>query len=195
MESQDQAIDKLLDLLYGWVPYTPAFKMEITQLMKFQSANAKQLLYPYGSHVTSAWFSYDCWAAQYERVSDGLEEVVKLHRPGDIFTDLNSFFRGNQATSKTIILEGSSLLQLTRSAYQQLKQYPETAELLQHYMLLQTDHEAWRLHLMSLSDRDKIKQFASKYPIHKLPASIAASYLRISPSRFSSLRGNYNKSS
>lgn len=195
MQSSDQAIDKLLEILYGWSPYAPAFKIEITQLMKSQKVKAKQLLYPYGSHVTSAWFSYNCWAAQLEKAKNGLEEVTKIHRPGDIFTDLNSFFRGNEATSKILILEGDSLLQMTKNCFQKLKQHPETTELLQHYMLLQTDHDAWRLHLMALTDQEKIKQFAEKYPINKLPASIAASYLRVSPSRFSSLRGNFNKTS
>lgn len=194
METLNPNLQSLLALLHSWHPLSQGFRTELSKAIQPYSVQPKQTLYHYGIHLHAAWYSIDCWIAKHRIPENGNEEVSQFFQPGEILTDLTSFLKGQTTQTRATILEGSTLLHLSRPQFDRLKAHPETQALLQEYMLGQKHKEHWRMDLLGLNDQQKIHQFAQRYPINRLPASTIASFLRIPPSRFSILRGSYNRS-
>lgn len=193
MEPNTPHIQSLLQLLHSWYPLSKSFRTHIEGAMQQQAVKPKQQLFHYGAHVFSAWYSVDCWISQHHMLDSGLEEIIHFFRPGEIFTDLPSFLRGETTRSRAGIIEGSTLLSISRQQFSQLKPYPETAELLLEYMLQQEQKDLWRISMLALHEKEKVAMFAKSYPINHLPGNLCASFLRMSASHFSLAKNSYNR--
>lgn len=92
-----------------------------------------------------------------------------------------------------MVIEGEDLLYIKKEDFNILKPYPETFDLVQYVMLLEQEIEAWRVWIMTLKDEQKIEQFSSRYPMNRLPNHICASFLQMTPSRYSAEKAQFNR--
>ena len=193
MEEKASYINELLILLSTNVPLTPKFERALTKSLEFQAVKAKKEVPNFSKDNRYAWYSVDCWIAEYRNLQNGKQEVYAIYGPKHIFTDINSFLKNTTSNHKFIVISGTSLLSIARTNFHQLRKFPETPLLLEHYMLKQWELDLWRSELMTYSDREKVNHYAQKYPINLLPNNISASFLRMTPSRFSAARATYNR--
>lgn len=182
----------LLTLLSSWTSLSPQFRRELNKSLALQHVNAKQELIAIGKHLQQAWYSVDCWVAEFRITEDGREEVSAIHSPNTIFTDINSFLTGDTSHQSFTVINGTQLISIKKQQFNQLRIYPETPLLLERYFLAQHQTDQWRLDLMYLSDRQKFNRFAAKYPVNQLPGKLCASFLRMTPSRYSAAKKFHN---
>jgi len=194
MELQNRDIDELLTLLGSWTLLSSKFKKALHLHMEPQKATPKRELDILSRDTGYAWFSIDCWVAEYQVLFSGKEEVYAIYGPKQIFTDINSFLKASASNHRFLVISGSRLLAIERHNFSHLRSFRETGVLLEHYLLQQREKDNWRLELMSYPDHGKVEFFATKYPINGLPNKISASFLRMTPSRFSAERSKYNRS-
>lgn len=192
MEFRTQNINELIELLGSWLSLSTQFKAALHSCMELQKVKAKKELTILSKDIHYAWFSIDCWIAEYRTLTTGKEEVYAIYGPKQIFTDINSFLTESESNHKFMIISGTRLLSIERSNFLFLRSFPETPLLLEHYMLQQWELDKWHSELMTYSDHEKAIHFAQKYPINLLPNIISASFLRMTPSRFSAERTKYN---
>lgn len=193
MEPQQTHIQSLTHLLGIWTPLSSDFKEDLEHYLQFQQVKAKQQLISVGIHLHSAWYSIDCWASAIRILPNGREEVTAIYAPNEIFTDIGSFLQGHPCQYQLDIINGSALLKIDRTHFNQLRSHHETATLLEHFLVLQQEKNEWRTDLLALPDQQKFDRFAKKYPIHQLPGKLCASYLRMTPSRYSTAKTQYNR--
>lgn len=193
MKANEPHIKALLKLLQSWIPLSNTFKKAIHQCMQLQKVTPKKELHQLDTQQHYAWYSIDCWIAEYQTLPIGKEEVYAIYPPKQVFTEISSFLQQTTTKHKFIIISGRKLLCIDRSHFLQLRNFPETPLLLEHYLLQHNERDNWRLELMTYSDYEKVKHFAERYPINQLPAKISASYLRMTPSRFSGARLRLNR--
>lgn len=194
MNRYNNQINLLLALLNTWFPISQSFKQELTKKMQLQPVKAKQLLNFSGKHINHAWFNVDCWIIEQRITETGKEEISAIYGPNTIVTDITSFLKGETSHRQLIVINGSTLLKIDRKHFNLLRSYPETPLLLEHYLLLKQASEQWRLDLMLLPDNQKFNLFAAHYPINQLPGKLCASFLRMTPSRYSAAKKLYNRS-
>ncbi|WP_144371958.1 hypothetical protein [Pedobacter xixiisoli] len=161
--------------------------------MDLQIVRAKKELIILSKDIHYAWYSVDCWIAEYRTLTTGKEEVYAIYGPKQIFTDIDSFLKETASNHKFMIISGSRLLSIERNNFHILRKFRETALLLEHYMLKQWELDKWHSELMTYSDYQKVNHYAQKYPINDLPAKVSSSFLRMTPSRFSGARLQFNK--
>ncbi|MFN0256768.1 hypothetical protein E6A44_014355 [Pedobacter ureilyticus] len=162
--------------------------------MQLQLVSARQQLNTSGRHLLHAWYSVDCWVTEQRLTEAGKSEVSAIYGPNTIFTDINSFLKGETSHKQLIVIHGSTLLKIDRQQFNLLRAYPETPLLLEHYLLLKQASDQWRLDLLALPDYQKFNRFASSYPVGQLPGILCASFLRMTPSRYSAAKKLYNRS-
>lgn len=193
VQPQPRHLQSLVDLLNSWQPLSQGFRITIKSAMQALQVHPKQQLFSPGSHLQYAWYSIDCWIAAHRIMEEGKEEVSAFHRPNSIFTDIGSFLKGETSHQKLVVINGTNLLKIDRQHFNLLRLHPETPLLLEHYLLDQQYHDQWRLDLMSLSDKKKFNSFAVVYPVNELPGKLCASFLRMTPSRYSAAKKLYNR--
>lgn len=193
MDLTQHHIDRLLAKLSVWVPLSARFRAELLQNLKFQQVREKQYLSSIGGHVNAAYYSADCWVSESRILKSGKQEVISLFRPGDLFTDLDSFLGGHTSQHLLRVISGTVLLSIDKKTFNRLRYHRETSILLEHCLLQQRQDDLWRLELLGLSDKEKTETYANRFPINFLPAHLSASYLRMTPSHFSKERANYNR--
>jgi len=185
---------RLLDLLDSWVPLSISFRIKLKELLHIQKESSKAILLSPPDHATKAWFCVNIYVAGYTYNESGDLNVVRIYKPNDVFTDLPSFFQDKPAKLKLIVIQGEELLYFKKEDFYILKSFPETFDLVQHVMIMEQDLEAWRVWIMTLKDGQKIQQFSQHYPINLLPNHICASFLQMTPSRYSAEKALYNRS-
>ena len=188
-------IETLLSILHHWHPISSSFRTLLSRHLRHQYVRPKQELSQEGAHVNQIWYSIDCWTIAYHTLDNGEEEVISIYPPQSIFTEPHSFLQHQASKQRLMILEGNALLYISRDAFRQLHELPETQHLLIHSLLLDYQETQWRFNLMAMNERDKIKAFASRYPINRLPGNIAASFLRMTQAHYSTEKANYNRNS
>ncbi|MES2418327.1 MAG: hypothetical protein V4541_09070 [Bacteroidota bacterium] len=186
--------ERLLELLYNWVPLTPSFRISLKALLHLQHENPKTILLNPPKHASRAWFSLDCFVVAYTYDESGNLNVVRIYMPNDIFTDLSSFFQDRPAKLKLTIIQGNELLYIKKEDFNTLKIFPETFDLVQHIMLVEQDLEAWRVWIMTLKDEQKVHEFSLRYPMNLLPNHLCASFLQMTQSRYSAEKAFCNRS-
>lgn len=184
----DKAVESLLDRLYHWAPLSASFRMLLKEKIGVQQQVAKSILLDQGAHAKRIWYSVDCIVIGYDYGRGSSEYVNRIYLPGDIFTDLGSFFHLTATKSKLLVLQGSELLYIGRENFSELRIYPEGFDLMQQLMLREHDLQVWRGWLMALRDEQKVKEFGVIFPIYQIPNHIAASFLQMTPSRFSAIK-------
>ena len=178
-------INRLLDLLYSWVPLSASFRLAIKPMLQLQHVQARTILLDPPSHALKVWFSVDCFVAAYAYDEGGQEHVERIYMPNNLFTDLFSFFQSKPSRLKLVVIEGEEMLFIKWEDFKLLKTFAETADIVQYGMLKEHELESWRAWVMTLTDSQKVYQFSLHYPIHLLPNHICASFLQMTASRFS----------
>ena len=176
--------NKLLDMLYSWVPLSTSFRIALRDLLYLQLENPKAVLLNPPDHAIKAWFSANCYVAAYAYSESGDLNVVRIYMPNDIFTDLFSFFQDKPAKLKLMVIQGEELLYIRKEDFSALKLFPETFDLVQYVMLMEQDLEAWRVWIMTLKAEQKVQQFSLHYPMYLLPNHICASFLQMTPAKY-----------
>lgn len=186
----DKSVESLLDMLYQWSPFSASFRMLLKKMVSLQTASPKSVLLDQGAHAKRIWYSLDCIVIGYDYSRGSGEFVSRIYLPGDIFTDLNGFFQSSASNSKLVVLQGSDLLYIGRESFSELRLYPEGFDLMQHLMLKEHGLQVWIGWLMTLRDEHKVKEFGLRYPIYQIPNHVSASFLQMTPSRFSAIKAN-----
>ncbi|RZM23421.1 MAG: hypothetical protein EOO88_26210 [Pedobacter sp.] len=187
----DKAVDRLLEMLYRWAPLSASFRIALKDRLYLQKVKPKSVLLELGGHAKRIWYSLDCTVIGYDYTRGSGEYVNRIYLPGDIFTDLNSFFQLKATTSKLVVVQGMELLCIGREEFSALKSFDEGFDLMQQIMLTEHDLQVWRGWIMTLRDEQKVREFNSRYPMYHLPNHICASFLQMTPSRFSAIKGNF----
>jgi|GEM_PF-4899530 len=193
MEFRTQNINELIDLLNSWLPLSNGLKQALHGCMELQKVRARKELTILSKDIHYAWFSIDCWIAEYRTLTSGKVEVYAIHGPKQIFTDINSFLEETDSNHKFMIISGTRLLSIERANFNNLRSFEETPLLLEHYLLEQRKLDSWHSEVMTYSDHEKVRHYAAKYPINLLPNIVGASFLRMTASRFSAERTRYNR--
>ncbi|PYF74568.1 hypothetical protein B0O44_10313 [Pedobacter nutrimenti] len=186
-------INRLLDVLYNWVPFSVSFRVALKELLFIQQENPKAVFLDPPDYAIRAWFSANCFIAGYAYNESGNLNVVRIYMPNDIFTDLTSFFQNKPTKLKLVVIKGEDLLYIKKEDFNSLKPFPETFDLVQFVMLMEQEIEAWRVWIMTLKDEQKVQHFAQRYPINLLPNHIGASFLQMTPSRYCAEKAVYNR--
>jgi len=186
-------INRLLDVLYEWVPFSVSFRIALKELLFIQPENSKAVILDPPGYAIRAWFSVNCFIAGYSYNESGNLNVVRIYMPDNIFTDLASFFQNKPAKLKFIVIQGEELLYIKKEDFSSIKMFPETVDLVQYVMLKEQELEAWRVWIMTLKDGQKIEQFALHYPMNILPNHICASFLQMTSSRYCAEKSLYNR--
>jgi hypothetical protein len=186
-------VNRLLDILYSWVPLSASFRIALKGLIYSQRVQAKTILLEPPAHALKGWFSVDCFIAAYAYDGGGQEHVERIYLPNDLFTDLFSFFQNKPSRLKLIVIEGEEMLFIKLEDFRLLKTFTEMVEIVQYAMLKEHELESWRAWVMTLNDRQKVYQFSLHYPVHLLPNHICASFLQMTPSRFSAEKGRLTR--
>lgn len=181
----------LINLLGSWTELSSSFRRELEDYLQIQYVKPKQQMVRLGRRLDFAWYSIDCWAASTHVLPNGNEEITAIYAPREIFTEIGSFLLGYPCQHQLNIINGNTLLKIDRQHFDQLRSHGETFLLLEYYFVLQQEKYQWRMDLLSLADQQKFEQFAKQYPIHLLPGKICASYLRMTPSRYSAAKNSY----
>ena len=195
MEPQQTHLQSLTNLLATWAPLSSNFRQNLNHYLQLQHVKQKQELAAIGTHLNMAWYSIDCWATASHPLPNGRDEITSIYAPNEIFTDIGSFLMGHSTQHQLTIVQGHTLLKIDRTHFNQLRSHQETAALLEHYLLLQQDKHQWRMDLLVLPDQQKFNLFAKHYPIHELPGKTCASYLRMTPSRYSAAKNRHAQDS
>ncbi|WP_124580202.1 Crp/Fnr family transcriptional regulator [Pedobacter sp. KBW06] len=186
-------IDTLLEYLNLMVPISPSFRREIRSMLTQHSFIGKHLLVNPGTYVNRAWFNVDGFVIASLVEENGTERVIRIYQPWQIFTDMFSFLKSRPSTLKFSVITKCTLLVIQRSDYETLKIYPETQDLFSNIMWEEQKIEIFRTRLMTLTDQSKVIEFASVYPINKLPNKVCASFLKMTESRFSIAKAKFNR--
>ncbi|RQO79073.1 hypothetical protein DBR40_04965 [Pedobacter sp. KBW01] len=186
-------INRLLDVLYKWVPFSVSFRVALKELLFIQQENPKAVFLDPPDYAIRAWFSINCFIAGYSYNESGNLNVVRIYMPDNIFTDLASFFQNKPAKLKFVVIQGEELLYIKKEDFSSIKMFPETVDLVQYVMLNEQELETWRVWIMTLKDGQKIEQFALHYPMNMLPNHICASFLQMTPSRYCAEKSLYNR--
>lgn len=193
MNPSAQQLEELLSILSANVRLSPKFERALVRAVDIQRIRTKSVISNEEKDLHYAWYSIDAWVAEYRNLQSGKSEVYAIYGPEQIFTDINSFLKQTISTHKFIAISGTNLLRIERNNFNQLRKFPETSLLLEHFMLQQWELDVWRSELMTYSDREKVYHYAQKYPINLLPNVISASFLRMTPSRFSAAKAAFNR--
>lgn len=194
MAAPNPPLDALFDRLQKLSPLSLTLLTALTRQIVIQQVKAKQELCSMGIHCSSIWYSVDSWVVDLSQLSIGKEEVSALYGPGDIFTDLKSILQIEPSHKRAVVITGTTLLRICRADLIPLQPELSSTNLLAKYMLELRERDHWRMELLSLSDQAKVDAFAKRYPLNHLPGYICASYLRMTPSRFSKAKTLYNRS-
>lgn len=193
MNPSAQQLKELLSMLSANVRLSPKFERALVRAVDIQCIRTKKAISSDEKDLHYAWYSIDAWVAEYRNLQSGKSEVYAIYGPEQIFTDINSFLKQTISTHKFIAISGTNLLRIERNNFNQLRKFSETSLLLEHFMLQQWELDVWRSELMTYSDREKVRHYAQKYPINLLPNVISASFLRMTPSRFSAAKAAFNR--
>jgi hypothetical protein len=178
-------VNRLLDVLYSWVPLSASFRIALKGIIYSQRVQVRTILLEPPAHSLKVWFNVDCFIAAYAYDEGGQEHVERIYMPNHLFTDLFSFFQNKPSRLKFIVIEGEEMLFIKSEDFKLLKTFAETTDIVQYAMLKEHELETWRTWIMTLNDCEKVHQFSLHYPIHLLPNHICASFLQMTPSRFS----------
>jgi hypothetical protein len=176
--------NRMLDVLYKWVPLSASFRIALRDLMNLQQESPKAILLNPPDHAVKAWFSVNCYVAAYTFDADGGQHVVRIYMPDDAFTDLFSFFQDKPSRLRLVVIQGEELLYLKKEDFNSLRLFPETFDLVQYVMLMEQELEAWRVWIMTLKAEQKVQQFSLRYPMYLLPNHICASFLQMTAAKY-----------
>lgn len=192
-ESHSVYANRLLDVLYSWVPLTVSFRTALKALLRSQRVGTRAILLNPPDHALKGWFSVNCFIVAYAYDEGGNQHVERIYMPDDVFTDLFSFFQNKPARLKFVVIQGEEMLFIKKEDFKLLRAYAETVDLVQHVMLKEHALESWRAWIMTLKDDHKVHQFSLHYPINLLPNHVCASFLQMTPSRFSAEKARFNR--
>lgn len=189
----EKCIDQLLMSLSAITPLSPAYKQAIKQSNNVQPFDVNlPLLNPF-SITNLSWYNVDTYVIVSEIGENGAEKVVRIVLPGQIFTDLQSFFKSEPSNLKFIPIKEGNILVMEKADYKELEIFDETREIVHSIMLSEQLRESWRAKIMALNDEDKVKEFVLIYPIDELPAFYCASFLNMTELRYSEELGRTTK--
>ncbi|MBB6130809.1 cyclic nucleotide-binding domain-containing protein [Mucilaginibacter lappiensis] len=188
----EKLINKMMEMLYGMIPLSVGFRMDFKPMVLAQLCTAKEVIFLRTHYVRHVWYSVDVWLIASLIDEQGNDRVVRIYKPGQIFTDAISFFKAIPSRLEFRAFTKGVLLSIRRSAVMELKKHPETHELVTSTLLLEQETEAWRVRVMAMHDKDKVEAFAAEYPINKVPNKYAASFLNMVPANYSREKAAYN---
>jgi len=192
-EQLNNFIDELLGALDRMVPVHGAFRRDLRPMIHEQKFSIRQPLLIPPAYALLAWYTVDVVVIATEMAEDGQDKVVRIVLPGQIFTDLYSFFKDKPSRIKFTPITEGNLLVIRRGDYKKLEVYQETNELVRHIMLMEKEAEAQRSRLMSQKPKEKFALFAKEFPLAELPNKYCASYLNLDEADYSRLKADYLK--
>jgi len=192
-EQLNQFITELIDALDSMVPVHGPFRRDLAPMIREQKYTIRQPLLIPPAYAQLAWYTVDVVVIATEMDDDGQENVVRIILPGQIFTDLFSFFKHKPSRTKFTPITEGNLLVIRKPDYKMLEIYQETQELVRHIMLMEKEAEAARSHLMSQRPKEKFALFTRNYPFADLPNKYCASYLKLDEADYSRLKADYLK--
>jgi AraC-like DNA-binding protein len=184
-------IIKLLEILHRMVPISYAFRKLLTPLLRKKNLNDYRILLRPNAKAKKAWFLIRGFviAKGYDLNNNMI--VFSIYFPGQIVTDLDSFFEGILIKYKYIAIRKAKVLELTKKKYEKLKEQEETNKLAQHIMLLEKEQQSAKTELLILPEAERIKIFLSSFPVHDLPDKYSAAFLRLPLSLFKAEKMKY----
>jgi len=186
-------ISQLLEALHSMFPLSTGFAITLPPLMHPQHGSHKQELLIPPARAVFAWFILDGIVIALEEDQNGTEQVIRIYLPGSIFTDLRSFLNDKRSTIRLVVIGDAELMYISRKDYKtHMEPFAETHKLVEHILFLEQEIESVRTRLMSLSERERIKEFARIYPMNKLPNISAASFLQMSEANYCREKARYN---
>ncbi|MES2455799.1 MAG: helix-turn-helix domain-containing protein [Bacteroidota bacterium] len=166
------------------IPTSEGFNRDLLPMLKERTVQVGKILIRRGRKAKRAWQLLTGIIVALKEDEKGNITVMKIICPGQIFTDLDSFFEGTPVRYSYVAVTKVSLLQIEQSSFIKLKKYAETAQLVQHIMLMEKQTEEIKTELFALHPDQRVTAFAGFYPIYQIPNFYAASFLRMEESDY-----------
>lgn len=172
------AIEQLIAGLSTITPLSEEFKAELRPILRPKVKQNHKAFLRINRKAKLAWQLLSGIVVAVREIN-GRECAVKIYQPGQIFTDLHSFFENQPIRNKIISASKVEILELRKADFEKLSPYPETHKLVQHIMLQEQTIESRRAEMLNLHHASRIKEFAKDYPIIQIPNHYAASFLNM----------------
>ncbi|WP_256007505.1 helix-turn-helix domain-containing protein [Pedobacter deserti] len=181
-------IERTLNDLDKKFPVTPEFRAKLGPLLKLQTGKADHVFLSAGDEARDAWKLLEGIVAVFKPDRKGRLVVVKLYLPGDIFTDLLSFFEKKPISGTYRSLTRFRARRLELDDFEGLKDFPETMRLAELIMMEEGTQESARAELLALKGPERAEAFLDMYPDINIPDAYAASFLRITEAQYRAWR-------
>jgi AraC-like DNA-binding protein len=173
-------IDKLLLMLNSMYPISDDFKLDIRPMLPGRYKKHNHRFLKAGSVAKTAWQLLSGYVIVVGKDANGKKAVKGIVCPGEIFTDLNSFFyKDIKITYDYFAIGKVKVLELQKSDFVKLYQYPETNQLVNKVMLHWGATEAIKVDMIALPYPQRIINFYAHYQVPGLADRYIACFLRI----------------
>lgn len=177
-------IECLLDALDAMFPISPVFRAHLRKLMRPRKAKNGKILLQGGKIAKKAWQLLDGHLVGFKKDKNGNENICFIYYPGEIITDMPSFFEGHLVQFSIRCVGEVSLLELKKKDFEELNVYKETEKLVQHLMMRREQIAIDRGDLLRLPVPLRVEKFVTSNPVLNLPAEYAASFLSIGENEY-----------
>ncbi|MET3112962.1 CRP-like cAMP-binding protein [Pedobacter sp. CG_S7] len=181
-----------LDQLHRSSPISMAYRHKISSLLQQSAVLERTNLLVPGQRAQKMYYLINGYAKACTYHADGRENIFRLYQAGQIITDTQSFFNEKPSTRGISTLGPCNFLVLTKSAYQELSPYPETAKLTARFLIKEQCLASYRADFLLLSQADKVAYFFKYYDAHYFYNKESASFLQMTASNYCRQKALYN---
>lgn len=187
-------IDTLLEQLNSLFTLSEDFKEDLRPMLTEADYKKSKILLGLKGTAKKAWQLLQGYISCSMVNEQGNETVVRIYVPGQILTDFSSFLFSGPSTMIIKAATPIKVLELLKRDFLKLDRYPETGKLVQRILLQEQHIESTRAALIAKPEHEKVKTFASHYPIDHIPNEPAASFIHLPLVTYLHLKVSYQKS-
>lgn len=181
-----------LDQLHQASPISMAYRQQTLHLLQQAAVLERTNLLIPGQRAQKMYYLLSGYAKACTYHADGRENILRLYQAGQLMTDTQSFFNEKPSRISISTLGPCSFLVLTKSAYQELSQHPETAKLTACYLLWEQRQAGYRADFLLLNQAEKVAYFFKYYDAHYFHNKESASFLQMTASNYCKQKARYN---
>lgn len=178
-------IERFLDLLNEMFPISFAFRAKLKSMLSSKTFKNRKVLFRKGKLATKSYYLLSGYLIGISVDENGKENIESIHFPGDIVTDMYSFFKGNLIQYSIRCVGEVRVLEFKKRNLEQFNIYPETNKLVQDIMMAKEQIAYQCRTLLTIKPVSlRVAKFVTSHPVIDLPSSYGASYLDITESEY-----------
>lgn len=178
-------IERFLDLLNKMVPIGLPYRVKLKSVLSYKTFKNRRVLFRKGKVTTKAYQLLSGYLVGINVDENGEESIEFINFPGDIVTDMFSFFQGNLIRFSIRCVGEVRALEFKKRDFEQFNIYPETNKIVQHIMMAKEQIAYQCRILLKIKPVSlRVQKFVTSHPVLDLPSRYGASYLDITESEY-----------